>query len=172
MAVVHGARGVDLPGGVRADRIGGVVVLEKRAPGALGASAPPPFRYALAVPGRVRIAECGRELSAAVGWPEAMAGAAPRVALDAAPCSGGLWVRSWRPGDWLRPVGLGGRKKVQDVFVDRKVPRADRARVPLVVAADDRVIWVPGHAVDEGFRATAPTGDVVVLTVTELGGRE
>jgi tRNA(Ile)-lysidine synthase len=82
----------------------------------------------------------------------------------------GLAVRSWRAGDALRPVGLGGRKKVQDLFVDRKVPRAARHRIPLVVDAQDRVLWVPGHALDEACRAAGDGGDVVVLKLTPQRG--
>ena len=47
-----------------------------------------------------------------------------------------------------------GRKKLQDVLVDRKVPRAQRDRVPLVVDADDRILWVAGHVVAEEARVT------------------
>jgi tRNA(Ile)-lysidine synthase len=52
---------------------------------------------------------------------------------------GGLKVRSWRPGDRL----AGRRKKIQDVFVDAKIPRSDREAWPLVVRGDG-VIAVPG----------------------------
>jgi tRNA(Ile)-lysidine synthase len=51
----------------------------------------------------------------------------------------GLKVRGWRPGDRL----AGRRKKIQDVFVDAKIPRSDREAWPLVVRGDD-VIAVPG----------------------------
>jgi tRNA(Ile)-lysidine synthase len=51
----------------------------------------------------------------------------------------GLKVRGWRPGDRL----AGRRKKIQDVFVDAKVPRSEREAWPLVVRGDD-VIAVPG----------------------------
>jgi tRNA(Ile)-lysidine synthase len=81
-------------------------------------------------------------------------------------------VRSWRHGDALRPLGLGGRKKLQDLFVDRKVPRAARVRLPLVVDAHDRIVWVPGHAIDETYRVTSNTRAVVVLTMREFGGPE
>ena len=76
---------------------------------------------------------------------------------------GSLFVRYPRPGDWFRPLGLRGRKKLQDFFVDRKVPRRGRARVPLVVDADDRIAWVAGHAVSEDFRVSEATRDVVIL---------
>jgi tRNA(Ile)-lysidine synthase len=52
---------------------------------------------------------------------------------------GGLKVRSWRPGDRL----AGRRKKVQDVFVDAKIPRSEREAWPLVVRGRE-VIAVPG----------------------------
>ena len=53
--------------------------------------------------------------------------------------AGGLKVRGWRPGDRL----AGRSKKIQDVFVDAKVPRSEREAWPLVVRGDD-VIAVPG----------------------------
>ncbi len=55
----------------------------------------------------------------------------------------GLEVRTWRPGDRLR----GRKKKVQDVFVDAKVPRRERAGRPLVVS-DGEVVCVPGIVED------------------------
>jgi tRNA(Ile)-lysidine synthase len=51
----------------------------------------------------------------------------------------GLKVRGWRPGDRL----VGRSKKIQDVFVDAKIPRSEREAWPLVVRGDD-VVAVPG----------------------------
>jgi tRNA(Ile)-lysidine synthetase-like protein len=51
----------------------------------------------------------------------------------------GLKVRGWRPGDRL----AGRRKKIQDLFVDAKIPRSEREAWPLVVRGDE-VIAVPG----------------------------
>ena len=62
-----------------------------------------------------------------------------------------LSLRGWRPGDRFRPAGLGGRKKLQDFFVDAKVPREERARVPLLLSGD-RIAWVVGHRIAEEFR--------------------
>jgi tRNA(Ile)-lysidine synthase len=60
----------------------------------------------------------------------------------------GLHVRSWRAGDRL----AGRRKKVQDVFVDAKVPRSEREAWPLVVRRDE-VIAIPGLVEALGVRA-------------------
>ena len=57
----------------------------------------------------------------------------------------GLKVRGWRPGDRL----AGRTKKIQDVFVDAKIPRSDREGWPLVVRGDE-VVAVPGIVEAEG----------------------
>jgi tRNA(Ile)-lysidine synthase len=61
----------------------------------------------------------------------------------------GLKVRGWRPGDRL----AGRSKKIQDVFVDAKIPRSDREAWPLVVRGDE-VVAVPGIVEAEGVTAT------------------
>ena len=74
-----------------------------------------------------------------------------------------LAVRNRRPGDRFRPLGAPGRRKVQDVFVDRKVPRNERDRVPIVVDADGRIVWVAGVTIAHDCRVTAPEAGVVIL---------
>ena len=61
----------------------------------------------------------------------------------------GLMVRAWRPGDRL----AGRTKKIQDVFVDAKIPRSEREAWPLVVRGDE-VVAVPGIVEAEGIEAT------------------
>jgi tRNA(Ile)-lysidine synthase len=61
----------------------------------------------------------------------------------------GLKVRSWRPGDRL----AGRKKKIQDVFVDAKIPRSDREAWPLVVRGRE-VVAVPGIVDTPGITAT------------------
>jgi tRNA(Ile)-lysidine synthase len=60
----------------------------------------------------------------------------------------GLRVRGWRPGDRL----AGRRRKIQDVFVDAKVPRSEREAWPLVVRGDE-VVAVPGIVKHPGVEA-------------------
>jgi tRNA(Ile)-lysidine synthase len=60
----------------------------------------------------------------------------------------GLRVRGWRPGDRL----AGRSRKIQDVFVDAKVPRSEREAWPLVVRGDE-VVAVPGIVEHEGVDA-------------------
>jgi len=65
----------------------------------------------------------------------------------------GLKVRGWRPGDRL----AGRSKKVQDVFVDAKIPRSDREGWPLVVRGDE-VVAIPGIVEAEGVTAARVPG--------------
>ena len=60
----------------------------------------------------------------------------------------GLKVRAWRAGDRL----AGRTKKIQDVFVDAKIPRSEREAWPLVVRGDE-VVAVPGIVEAPGVRA-------------------
>jgi tRNA(Ile)-lysidine synthase len=60
----------------------------------------------------------------------------------------GLKVRGWRAGDRL----ANRAKKVQDVFVDAKVPRSEREAWPLVVRGDE-VVAVPGIVEAAGVSA-------------------
>jgi tRNA(Ile)-lysidine synthase len=83
--------------------------------------------------------------------------------LDAGAVGSRLEVRTWRDGDTMRPLGLGGTKSLQDVFTDGGVPRSARREIPIVLARG-RVAWVPGVAVSEDFRLSPDSTQVVVLS--------
>ncbi len=167
----------DLPG-LRAERKGGTVSLRARA-GRGGGPARPgtSFCYALSIPGEARVAEAGisvtAELSeglAAGGLDRLLARADGATAVvDAGTLRLPLTVRGRLPGDRIRPLGLAGTKKLQDFFVDRKVPESERDKVPLVVDAEGRIVWVAGHATGGDFRVTARTTAVVILRLNHWG---
>ncbi len=86
------------------------------------------------------------------------------VVLDMAATGLPLKVRSRQDGDRLRPLGLRGTKKVQDILVDAKVPRAERDRVPIV--EDGRgIVWVVGQCIADRVKVTAKTRHVIRLSV-------
>jgi tRNA(Ile)-lysidine synthase len=140
--------------------------------GRSGRTSPDGDERVLAVPGSVDVAEAGARVTAerADGiqferWPN---GRGPIVAVQASSIKGALRVRSRRPGDRLRPLGAPGRRKVQDLLVDRKVPRAERDRVPIVVDETGQIVWVAGHALADQCRVTAPECGVVLLKIIDL----
>ena len=67
-----------------------------------------------------------------------------------------VMVRNFRAGDRMRPLGMAGEKKLQDIFVDGKIGRNERKRLPLIVA-DKRIAWIPGVCVHEEFKITSET---------------
>jgi tRNA(Ile)-lysidine synthase len=65
-------------------------------------------------------------------------------------------------------LGAPGRRKLQDLFVDRKVPRGARDRVPVVVDRAGRIVWVVGHGIADECRVTVAGAGVVLLKVETL----
>jgi tRNA(Ile)-lysidine synthase len=144
-----------LPAGLAARVAGGWLVLRPAPPRGGRAESEPagtravpvrPGAWAAWPPGRCRVrvrpvAEPGR-----VPARGSRAAVLSRQVL-AAPLS----LRAWRPGDRFGPLGMVGRKKLQDFFVDAKVPRDERARVALLLSGE-RIAWVVGHRVAEEFR--------------------
>ncbi|MGD1074773.1 MAG: tRNA lysidine(34) synthetase TilS [Thermodesulfovibrionales bacterium] len=67
-----------------------------------------------------------------------------------------LTIRSRKEGDFFYPRGFGRKKKLQDYFVDEKVPRDERDAIPIVAAGHD-IIWIAGFRGDERFMASDET---------------
>jgi len=84
------------------------------------------------------------------------------ASLEAAAIRGDLIVRSRMAGDRLRPLGLRGQKKLQDILVDAKVPRDERDGVPLI-ADDAGIVWVVGHCIADRVKVTPKTKKVIRL---------
>ena len=65
-------------------------------------------------------------------------------------------VRTFRPGDRMMPFGMSGRKKVKNIFIDRKIPSSERRRIPLLWCGDD-LIWIVGVCASELCRIDTPS---------------
>ncbi len=76
-------------------------------------------------------------------------------------------VRGRGPGDRLRPLGLQGSKKVQDILVDRKIPREDRDLLP-VLCNRRGVVWLVGLALDLKVALTADTRQAIRLVASRV----
>jgi len=187
-----GAASLDLPGGLRASRRGGVLVFR------VGTAAPAAFRQRPAAAaagiapaeapagapaespapeGRGEVREALCPVPGAVAIPAfdlaLVARIVPRdrlhdtpgpllACLDADLTPGPLLVRARRPGDRFRPLGGPGSRKVKSFLIDRKVPADERGHIPLVLSGD-RIAWVVGHQIDDRFKMTPATRRVLVL---------
>jgi tRNA(Ile)-lysidine synthase len=61
-----------------------------------------------------------------------------------------LEIRNKRPGDRFRPLGMAGSKKVSRYFMDRKIPKAKRDRIPLVLSGGE-IVWIAGMDIGQAF---------------------
>ena len=127
--------------------------------------------YPLLVPGETILKEAGVLIKASVlELPvEAAAGdfQVDSALFDAAKLVFPLVARARKDGDFFYPHGFGKRKKLQDFFVDEKVPRDERNRVPLITSGKD-IIWVLGYRGDERFKVTEETKRTVKFEVKKI----
>jgi len=148
----RGTKSIDLGGGLRA-------VVEYGTLRFTRAGEPTtPEPVCLSVPGRARFGDW--EVEARVGAPGD---------VTVSHLGPELTVRAWRDGDRMRPAGLGGSKSLQDLFTDRKVPRALRRTLP-VIETGGEIVWVAGVAVDERFAASEGAPDAVGLSARAAAG--
>ncbi len=183
----RGQGALSLPG-QQAERRGDKLVLGRRH------DPPEPFansfHVSLSIPGEVVLEAQGWAISATPAAGDTQPGQSPgtvnlecprgrlrsRSRLEQPVAVDGLTlplaVRSRRPGDRFRPLGMGGReKKLQDLLVDRKVARNERDSLPLVVDSADKIVWVVGESVAEDFRVTGASQAVIFLKARRLGGQ-
>ena len=77
-------------------------------------------------------------------------------------------VRMAGEGDVIRPLGLGGTKKVFRAMMDRKVPSDLRRRTPVVVGGGGEVAWIVGGELGEGYKVGETTEKILRLEVERL----
>lgn len=84
---------------------------------------------------------------------------------------GPVKLRNRLPGDRFCPLGMAGKsKKIQDLFVDSKIPQRRRETLPLLAAGDD-IIWVVGLRTDERYRITADTSTVMSVQIRDASDK-
>jgi tRNA(Ile)-lysidine synthase len=151
----RGTAMLDIGCGLRAVAEYGALRIERLAHGT-EPETPTPQPLALAIPGSIAFGPV--EVRCELASPALEPGVLDRAALGS-----GLVVRSWRPGDRMTPLGLGGTKLLGDLFTASKVPRSERAAVP-VVESGGEIAWVAGVATSERFKVTTTTRQAVRLS--------
>jgi tRNA(Ile)-lysidine synthetase-like protein len=82
--------------------------------------------------------------------------------------AGELVIRPRQPGDVFAPLGMGGQTtKVQDYFINIKIPRRARLHWPLVCVGE-QVLWVVGYRIAHPFRITEKTRHILHLEIKKL----
>ncbi|HLC41963.1 MAG TPA: tRNA lysidine(34) synthetase TilS [Methylomirabilota bacterium] len=129
---------------------------------------------ALAVPGSLDLPAVGLRFEASVvqatpSYPLPNGNLSVAFDLDQLPDH--LTVRGRRPGDRFTPFGAPGSKSLKRFLIDRRVPRWERAGVPLVLAGRE-IIWVVGLRRGDGHRVVPETRRILELRATPLGRRD
>jgi tRNA(Ile)-lysidine synthase len=124
------------------------------------------FSQLISSPGRYQFASFELRLGLENAFPRAdvahFQDTPNKVRLDADKIMWPLSLRFWRKGDRFAPLGLGGRKKLQDFFVDAKVSREERLRIPLLCDRD-KICWVMGYRLDDRVKVTPATEHLLVI---------
>ncbi|MDI6703274.1 MAG: tRNA lysidine(34) synthetase TilS [bacterium] len=74
-----------------------------------------------------------------------------------------LILRSRAPGDRFTPLGMKGRKKVKDFFIDLKIGKLDREKIPLLLDKEG-IIWVVGYRIDDRVRISRDTKRILKVS--------
>ena len=81
--------------------------------------------------------------------------------LDAEKIQFPLTLRHWRHGDRFHPLGMKGSKLLSDFFVDQKFTETQKENVFLLLSADNQILWVVGHRIDDRFKIDNRTTTVL-----------
>ena len=72
-------------------------------------------------------------------------------------------VRHWKNGDWMRPLGMRGRKKLSDIFVDLKFSLTEKKKALVIADEGSHVLALVGHRIDDSVKVTKDTSSVTVI---------
>ena len=77
-----------------------------------------------------------------------------------------LIIRNRRDGDWFQPLGMQGRQKIKNFFIDHKIPRCERNEIMLFVDHIS-VIWIENMHLNDRVKITAETKKVLKLEILD-----
>lgn len=75
---------------------------------------------------------------------------------------GNLYIRNRKNGDRFVPFGMNGSKKIKDYFIDNKIPREKRDRIPLLVDKEN-ILWIIGYGVSDLYKVSQDTTKILMI---------
>lgn len=87
-----------------------------------------------------------------------------KIHIDASRLQFPLQIRRWKEGDFFYPFGMKQRKKISDFFIDNKLSLIDKEHAWLLVSGD-QIVWVVGMRMDNRFRITEQTTEVIEFKI-------
>ena len=75
-----------------------------------------------------------------------------------------LLIRKWKQGDYFQPLGMTGFKKISDFFIDQKIPIHEKENI-WILCSGKKIIWIMGHRIDNRFKITSKTTNVLKIEI-------
>lgn len=126
-----------------------------------------PFDVELISPGRTFIREIGKEVVIEETDRDKFKnyrGPLNTALMDYGSLQFPLRMRNFRPGDRFYPLGAKGTQKLKNFFIDHKIPKFERPKVPLLVSGE-MIAWIVGYRIDERVKITEKTRKVLAVKV-------
>jgi tRNA(Ile)-lysidine synthase len=90
------------------------------------------------------------------------------VSIDADKLVYPLKMRTWHEGDHFFPLGMKGKKKLSDFFINQKVPLHQKEEIPILVNGNGEIMWVGGYRPDERYKVSDNTKKVTIFELFKL----
>lgn len=74
-----------------------------------------------------------------------------------------LKLRRWHEGDYFCPLGMKGKKKVSDYFIEQKIPRQRKDNVGVLENGNGEILWISGYRPDERYKITSDSEIIFIL---------
>ncbi len=79
-----------------------------------------------------------------------------------------LHLRNWKSGDYFYPLGMKGRKKLSDFFIDLKFNYFEKKASLVLEDSDEQIVWVFGKRIDERVKVRKSTKDILKIEILEV----
>lgn len=162
-----GGRQLSLPKGIRVLKDYDSLIFTRRDPKKKSS-----YRLQLSVPGQIqlpgqdrimKVLEVNKTLLEKIKAEPVLRSSLHRIFIDGDLVTPPFIVRSREDGDTFVPLGMAGRKKVKDFFIDAKISIPQRDEIPIVTDAQGVIIWIAGYRMAEKVKVTAATKRILEL---------
>ena len=155
---------VDLPLGIVVRREYDDLILE----GKKVCSKQMEYEYTMNIPGSIYVKERKLTVRSEITKKENVDfSSKSKVYLDLDENQQPVIIRNRRDGDWFQPLGMQGRQKIKDFFIDHKIPQCKRNEIMLFVDQIS-VIWIENMRLNDRVKITAETKNVLKLEIVDL----